>query len=132
MRWLFAGFGVALLLLAGCTSGDFGTVTGTFEGEAGPVSPSGQAAVGPWRLSGVVRFMDASGHVVDVTVGAPGTFSVRLAPGTYRVEGVTSGMGSQVDPNSGLSQPPCEMQNMASTAVRVGQTDRIRLICYGP
>ena len=107
-------------------------MTGTFEGEAGPVSLSGQAAVGPWRLSGVVRFTDASGHRVDVTVGAAGTFSVRLAPGTYRVEGVTSQMGSQVEPNSGLSQPPCEMQNMASTTVRVRQTDRITLICYGP
>jgi hypothetical protein len=128
---MVAGFGIAALLLAGCTSGDFGTVAGTFEEEAGPASTSGQTAAGPWPLSGVVRFTDASGHTVDVTVSASGTFSVRLAPGTYRVEGVTSQMG-QVDPKSGLSQPPCEMQNMGSTAVRAGQTDRITLICYGP
>ena len=131
MRWLVAGFGVVVLLAAGCTRGSFGTVAGTFQGEAGPVSASGQAAVGPWPLSGVVRFTDASGHTVDVTVGASGKFSAQLAPGTYRVEGVTSMMGA-VDPHSGISQPPCDMQNVSSTRVRAGQTDRITLICYGP
>ena len=83
MRWLVAGFGVVALLVAGCASGSFGMVAGTFQGVAGPVSPSGQPAVGPWPLSGVVRFTDASGHTVEVTVGASGKFSVRLAPGTY-------------------------------------------------
>jgi hypothetical protein len=79
----------------------------------------------------VVRFEDATGQTVDVTVGASGKFSVRLAPGTYRVEGVTSQMGL-VDPHSTISQPPCGMQNLDSTRVRAGQTDRITLICYGP
>ena len=38
-----------------------------------------------------------------------------------------------VDPRSGLpSQSPCEMQNMSSTRVRAGQTDRVTLICVGP
>ncbi len=131
MRWLVAGFGIVALLVAGCASGNFGTVVGTFQMEAGPISPSGQAAVGPVPLSGVVRFKDASGQTVDVTVGASGKFSVRLAPGTYGVAGVTSQMGL-VDPHSTISQPPCEMQNMSSTRVRAGQTDRITLICYGP
>ena len=131
MRWLVAGFGIVALLVAGCASGSFGTVVGTFQAEAGPISPSGQAAVWPWPLSGVVRFKDASGHAVDVTVGASGKFSVRLAPGTYSVAGVTSQFGA-VDPHSGMSQPPCEMQNMDSTRVRAGQTDRITLICFGP
>jgi hypothetical protein len=131
MRWLVAGFWFVALLLAGCASGNVGTVAGTFEMEAGPASPSGQAAMGPVPLSGVVRFTDANGQTVDVTVGASGKFSVRLAPGIYTVAGVTAQMG-QVDPHSGLSQPPCEMQNMSSTRVRAGQTDRITLICYGP
>lgn len=131
MRWLVAGLGIAVLLLAGCASGDSGTVIGTFQEEAGPASASGQAAAGPWPLSGVVRFTNASGQTVDVTVGASGKFSAQLAPGTYTVEGITSQMGS-VDPHSTISQPPCEMQNMASTQVRARQTDRIMLICYGP
>jgi hypothetical protein len=130
MRWLVAGFGI-VVLLAGCASGSFGTAVGTFQGEAGPVSVSGQAAVGPWPLSGVVRFTDASGRTVDVTVGASGKFSVQLAPGTYSVAGVTSQMGA-VDPHSTISQPPCEMQNVSSTRVLAGHTDRITLICYGP
>ena len=131
MRWLVAGFGISALLLTGCTGGDLGTVAGTFQGEAGPVLPSGRAAAGPWPLSGMVRFTDAGGQVIDVTVGASGRFSVRLAPGVYIVEGVTSQMGA-VEAHSGLSQPPCEMQNIDSTRVRAGQTDRITLICYGP
>jgi len=132
MRWLVAGFGIGALLLTGCTiSGPFGTVAGTFQGEAGPVSASGSAASGSWPLSGVVRFTDASGQTVNVTVGASGKFSVRLAPGTYRVEGVTSQMGL-VDPHSTISQPPCQMQNLGSTRVRAGETDRVTLICYGP
>ena len=131
MRWPAAGAGIAALLLAGCTSGEFGTVAGTFQGEAGPVSASGSAASGPWPLSGMVRFKTASGQTVEVKVGASGKFSVRLPPGTYSVEGVTSQMGS-VDPHSSISQPPCEIQNLDSTRVRAGQTDRITLICYGP
>jgi hypothetical protein len=85
MRWLVAGFGIVALLVAGCASGSIGTVVGTFQAAAGPISPPGHAAVGPWPLSGVVRFKDASGHTADVTVGASGKFSVRLAPGTYGV-----------------------------------------------
>ncbi len=131
MRWLVAGFGIVIFLVAGCASGSFGTVVGTFQGEAGPISASGQAAAGPWPLSGVVRFKDASGHTVDATVGASGKFSAQLAPGTYSVAGVTSQMGA-VDPHSGMSQPPCEMQNLSSTRVRAGQTDQITLTCYGP
>ncbi len=118
MRWLVAGFGIVIFLVAGCASGSFGTVVGTFQGEAGPISASGQAAAGPWPLSGVVRFKDASGHTVDATVGASGKFSAQLAPGTYSVAGVTSQMGA-VDPHSGMSQPPCEMQNLSSTRVRL-------------
>jgi hypothetical protein len=131
MRWLVAGFGIAALLLTGCTdSGPFGTVAGTFQGEAGPVSASGSAASGPWPLSGVIRFTDDSGQTVSITVGASGEFSVRLAPGTYRVEGVTSQMGL-VDPHSTISQPPCEMQNLSSIRVRAAKTDQVTLICYG-
>jgi hypothetical protein len=130
-RWLAAGFGCIVLLLAGCASGNLGTVAGTFAMEAGPISPSGQAAVGPVPLSGVVRFTGASGQTVNVIVGAAGQFSVRLAPGTYTVTGLTAQLGS-VDPHSSLGLPPCEMQNMSSTRVRTGQTVRITLICYGP
>ena len=132
MRWLVAWFGVVALLAAGCAGGRAGTVVGTFQEETGPSLPSGQAANGPWALSGTVRFTGANGQHVDVAVGAAGTFSARLAPGTYTVTGLTAQMGT-VDPRSGLpSQSPCEMQNMASTRVRAGQIDRITLTCIGP
>lgn len=59
--------------------------------DRGVAKSADQAAVGPRPLSGVVvRFKDAGGHTVDVTVGASGKFSVRLAPGTYSVAGMTS------------------------------------------
>ena len=45
--------------------------------------------------------------------------------------GVASQMGA-ADPHSTSSQPPCEMQNLSSTRVRTGQTDRITLICHAP
>src|SRR5258708_35607158 len=85
MRWLVAGFGVVALLVAGCARGNFGTVVGTFQMEAGPISPSGQAAVGPVPLAGVGRFKGASGQAVDGPGGAWGKFSVRMAPGRYTV-----------------------------------------------
>ena len=129
MRWPVSVFVIAALLLAGCARGVFGTVAGTFWGEAGPVSPSGQAASGPWPLSGMVRFQNASGQTVDVTFGASGTFSVQLPPGTYTVEGITSQLGAA---EPGMSQPPCDLQNLASTQVQAGRTDRITVICYGP
>jgi hypothetical protein len=131
MRWLAAGFGLIALLVTGCASGNFGTVAGTFEMEAGPISASGQAASGPVPLSGTVRFTDANGQTVNVTVGPSGQFSVRLALGTYTVTGLTAQLGS-VGPHSSLGLPPCEMQNMSTTRVRAGQTERITLICYGP
>jgi hypothetical protein len=134
MRWLVAGAGVVALLAAGCSSGATGTVTGTFQEETGPSLPNGQAANGPWALSGTVRFTGANGEHVDVAVaaGSAGKFSARRAPGTYTVTGLTAEM-SPVDPNSGLpSQSPCEMQNMGTTRVRAGQTDRITLTCIGP
>jgi hypothetical protein len=125
VRWLVAGFGIAALLLAGCTSGPFGTVAGTFQEETGP---PGEAK--PWPLFGVVRFTDATGQTVSVTVGASGKFSVRLAPGIYRVEGFSSQMGL-VDPHSNISQPPCDMPKL-DTRVQAEKTDQVTVTCYGP
>jgi hypothetical protein len=132
MRWLGAGFGVVVLLVAGCASGSAGSVVGTFQEETGPSLPNGQAVNGPWPLSGTVRFTGANGQQVDVPVGSSGKFSARLAPGTYTVTGLTAEMGS-VDPSTGRNpQSPCGMQTMSSTRVRAGQTDRITLTCIGP
>jgi hypothetical protein len=134
MRWLGGGFWVVALLVAGCASGGagtparsvagtYGTVIGTFQLEAGPVSsPSGRPAV-LMPYAGAVRFKDASGHTVDVTVGS-GKFSVRLTPGTYAVS------ASAAHSMNGL--PPCVMQNGSSVLVRAGQTDRIAVMCEGP
>jgi hypothetical protein len=99
-------------------------VVGTFQLEAGPVSSSGKPEV-LVPYAGAVRFKDASGQTVDVTVGGQsGKFSVRLAPGTYTVA------ASAAHSMNGL--PRCVMQNSSSVRVLAGQTDRIAVMCEGP
>jgi hypothetical protein len=127
--------------MAGCRVRDLRVAAGRvhewrFRDGCRDVPGGGRASFGVRAASvgavAVVRFKDLSSlTVVDVPVSASGKFSVRLAPGTYSVVGVTSQMGL-VDPHSTVSQPPCEMQNLDSIRVRAGQTDRVTLICYGP
>ncbi len=81
-------------------------VNGTFETEAGHVQP----------LSGVVTFRDSTGHTVNVTVGASGTFSLGLVAGTYTATGQT-----------GHSDSPCSAP--VTVNVRAGQLTRVALVC---
>lgn len=139
MKRLVTGVGMMALLVAGCATGNtavdvaeqtvHGTLAGSFQMTGGPVTPSGKLAMGPRPLSGVVTVKDSSGHTVDVTVGASGKFSVRLAPGIYAVAGQSPQIES-MGPNGTASLLPCAMLN--ATSVQAGQTDRITLTCTVP
>ena len=77
---------VASVLLASCSSpngppGPTGTVTGSLQAVGGPGS------VGPRALSGQVTLHGSSGHIVGITVGKSGRFSVPVPVGTYTVSG---------------------------------------------
>ena len=61
-----------------------GTVTGRLQIEGGPIGPGGQQP-GKRPMSGTVQFTGTRHQRVTVRVGSSGTFSVRLAPGTYAV-----------------------------------------------
>jgi len=126
MRWRSAGSGVVALLVAGCTSGGGGTAVSSAAGTYGTVAGTFQLEAGPLLMpyAGAVRFKDASGHTVDVTVGRSGMFSVRLTPGAYTVA------ASAAQSMNGL--PTCVMQNSSSVRVLAGQTDRIAVMCEGP
>jgi hypothetical protein len=90
MRRLQAITGVAAILLlsacapAGMHVSDGGTVTGRLQIEGGPIGPGGQQP-GKRPMSGTVQFTGTRQQRITVPVGSSGTFSVRLAPGTYAV-----------------------------------------------
>jgi hypothetical protein len=82
-------------------------VDGTFETEGSPAHP----------LSGVVTFSDsATGHVVNVTVGTSGKFSLGLVAGTYTATGKTT-----------HNESPCSAP--VTVTVRAGQLTRVSLVC---
>jgi hypothetical protein len=77
---------VASVSLAGCSSpngppGPTGTVTGTLEAVGGPPGDGSRA------LSGQITLHGSGGHIVGITVGATGRFSVPVPVGTYAVAG---------------------------------------------
>jgi len=107
-----------------------GTVTGRLQREGGPLGPGGtQPRVIP--LPGTVRF-ELAGRTrppVAVAVGRSGTFSVRLAPGTYHV----TGQSPRIQEGTGdgtTTDPPCA-QPTAVTVV-AGRTARVTLNCIVP
>jgi hypothetical protein len=104
-----------------------GTVEGTFEGVGGPaIVENGKPQTQVFPLSGTVAFTDAGGHTTPLAIGATGTFSVRLAAGTYSVSGQTPSI-SEVS-KDGTSMPiPCSLPQ--SIQVRPQQTMRIAVIC---
>lgn len=107
-----------------------GTVTGRLIREGGPLGPGGQQpAVRPLR--GLVQFTSAGHRVVNVRVGRSGTFSVSLAPGTYRVTGrspeITQAGGASMDGGPAL---PCARP--VSVTVTPQHTAKITLACIVP
>ena len=120
--------GVATVVAAcGAVPQATGTVKGTFEGVGGPaVIENGTTQTPVFPLSGTVTFTDAAGHATPFAIGATGTFSVRLAAGTYSVSGRTPSI-LEVR-NDGTSTPiPCSLPQ--SIQVRSRQTMRIAVIC---
>jgi hypothetical protein len=82
-------------------------VDGTFETKGGSAQP----------LAGMVTFRDsATGHTVNVTVGASGKFSLGLVAGTYTATG-------QV----GHSDSPCSAP--VTITVQAGQPTQVSLVC---
>jgi hypothetical protein len=107
-----------------------GTVTGRLQREGGPLGPGGtQPAVVP--LPGTVRF-ELAGRTrppVAVAVGRPGTFTVALAPGTYRVTGQSPRIQEELSDGT-TTDPPCAQP--AAVTVVAGRTARITLNCIVP
>jgi hypothetical protein len=125
-------------LAAGCAAGHAaaasprGTVTGRAQLEGGPISPAG-AQPGTLPLPGTVEFEPAGRThrlvTVAVAVGRSGTFSVRLAPGTYHV--VERSPHVRVQLSGGrLGEQPCA-RPVAVTVV-AGHTATVNLTCIVP
>jgi len=102
-----AGTGLGGLPTSGAPGLAQWVVDGTFETEGSPAHP----------LSGVVTFSDsATGHVVNVTVGTSGKFSLGLVAGTYTATGKTT-----------HNESPCSAP--VTVTVRAGQLTRVSLVC---
>jgi hypothetical protein len=101
-----------------------GRVTGKFEREGGPPEPSGKQPVVP--LSGTMRFARAGHRTVRVHVGKSGKFSVRLAPGSYRVSGRTP----QILQVPGNIEATCWLHGRLK--VSSGRTRHIVVTCIVP
>lgn len=95
-------------LTSGRTSGPAEwVVDGTFETGGGPARPQ----------SGVVTFrQSATGHTVNVEVGASGKFSLGLAAGTYTATA-----------KAGHNASPCSAP--VTVTVQAGQLTRVALDC---
>jgi hypothetical protein len=107
-----------------------GTVTGRLQREGGPLGPGGtQPKVVP--LPGTVRFepVGRARPPVAVAVGRSGTFTVALAPGTYRVTGQSPNIQEQLSDGT-TTDPPCA-QPTAVTVV-AGRTARVAVNCIVP
>jgi hypothetical protein len=103
----------------------YGHVVGKFERVGGPAQPgTGQTLTVP--LSGTIRFTRAGHKTVTVRVGKTGLFSVRLAPGVYRVSGRTPdivGEPGNVDATCPIFRP---------VAITTGMTRHVTVVCSVP
>ncbi|HXP20394.1 MAG TPA: hypothetical protein VN840_12190 [Streptosporangiaceae bacterium] len=127
MRSLIVSAGVAALLLSACAvtpvhASAPGTVTGRFQIQGGPIGPGGKQP-GKRPISGTIQFTAGHGPAVTVRTGASGTFSARLAPGTYAVCARSPGLAADNSTN-GLKGPCSASQSVRVTA---GHTTRIAL-----
>jgi hypothetical protein len=124
---LLAGVATVAAACGGAVPPAAGTVAGTFEGVGGPaIIENGRAQTQVFPLSGTVTFTDAGGHATPLPVGPAGTFTVRLAAGTYFVSGRTPSY-SEVNKDGSSTPIPCSLPQ--SIQVRPRQTMRIAVIC---
>jgi hypothetical protein len=104
-------------------------VLGKFEMAGGPVQP-GKTTTPVRPLSGVVTFRDSGGDALSVTVGASGTFSVNLTPGSYTVTGRSKSIEQQ-NADGTVSDPPCS--SPVKLTVRAGTTPaHVTVVCAVP
>ena len=103
-------------------------VRGRFEMVGGPIQP-GKTSTPVMPLSGVVTFRDSGGDALDVTVGASGTFSVNLAPGSYTVTGRSKSIEQQ-NADGTVSDPPCSAP--LTLTVRPGTPAHVTVVCAVP
>jgi hypothetical protein len=118
------------------TSSPLGTVSGRAQLEGGPTPSAGAAGrrdaqprVRP--LPGTVEFELAgrTHRLVTATAGASGTFSVRLAPGTYRVTVRSPHIREQLS-DGRLRELPCAPPRTVTVVARRAAT--ITLTCLVP
>jgi hypothetical protein len=112
---------VASVLLTSCSSpnsppGPTGTVTGTLQAVGGPPGD------GPRALGGQVTLHGSSGHIVGITVGATGRFSLPVPVGTYTV----SGQSPQYEGGAGVCRAsgPVVVTKDVASSVEVGCRER--------
>jgi hypothetical protein len=103
---------------------DLGLVTGKFERVGGPLGPGGKQPP-VVALRGTVTFTAAHQRTALVRVGNSGRFSVRLAPGRYRVTGRTPDI-------EGPGHVEAVCQGPVSLTVSAGHTSAIKVICAVP
>jgi hypothetical protein len=103
-------------------------VRGRFEMVGGPIQP-GKTSTPVRPLSGVITFRGSGGDALDVTVGASGTFSVNLAPGSYTVTGRSKNLEQQ-NADGTVSDPPCS--SPVRLTVRAGTPAHVTVVCAVP
>jgi hypothetical protein len=123
-------------LVAGCAAGHAavmpprGIVTGRTQLEGGPLGLGGaQSRFRP--LPGTVEFELAgrTHRLVTVAVGRPGTFSIKLAPGTYRVVVRSPHIREQLS-NGRVVVRPCSAPQTVTVIAR--RTATVTLTCIVP
>jgi len=84
---LLAGVATVAAACGGATAGDR-DCRRNVRGVGGPATiKNGKPQTPVFPLSGTVTFTDAGGRATNFAIGTTGTFSVRLAAGTYTVSG---------------------------------------------
>jgi len=102
-------------------------VTGRLVMEGGPIRP-GQQQPPVRSIPGTVTFTAAGHRPTSIQVGNSGTFSVRLAPGTYKVSAKSPRI---IEVDGGHDRElPCSQP--LSVTVKAGHPAAITLTCIVP
>jgi hypothetical protein len=107
---------------------DLGTVTGVFHRVGGPLGPGGQQPRAV-PLKGRMRFGRPGFPAVTIEVGRSGRFTAELAPGVYRVTGITPDIVEVLDNGRQLDG---RCAGPRALRVRAGKTGRITVTCAVP
>jgi hypothetical protein len=136
VRGGYAVVPLAVGLLAGCAAAMAqpvvdghvtGRVTGRLVMEGGPIQPNGQQPVRP--IPGTVTFTETGHRPTSIQVGTSGKFSVRLAPGRYKVSAKSPRI-IEVDPAGHDHELPCSQP--LSVTVKAAHPAAITVACIVP